>query len=225
MKKIIMIISLVALLLVAACTQDNAQENNELSEDVLSQDDNLIEIGNENQEEELPEIAATANGDIILTEEVLSFQSQMMMQGVQLNLDDALTELINRRLIIQEAKNRGYEVTIQDVKDLFLKQGFEEEQLKETIDSQGMNYEEFLESQMDDTLFILLLEEEKEKVEVTDENAQAFYEENKHLLEENVTYEEVEQEIYDILKEQESMEALTEILNEALLTAEIEKFI
>ncbi len=225
MKKTMILLGALALILITACTQQ--ETSNEIDLDSLPDEPQAptgMVIEN-SQEQELPKIIATINDENIKRDELLNFQRQMNSQGLNLNLNETLNQLLNRKILVQEAKNRGYNATINEVENLLSQQGFSLEDTKELLEAQDINYEEYLNSQLDEILFIKMIENEKKNIMITENESKQFFEEQKHLLDENTTYEDNENKIIETLKEQKAITNLSNLIDELMQTEDIQVYI
>ncbi len=228
MRKAIMItISAIALLLIAACAPTEPAPPQDPG--MPPPDDPGMPPADDPFEQveppELPDVVATINGEEILGEEVLGFQNQMEMQGMPMDLETAVNQMITRKLLTQEAERRGYEVTREDVEERLEAQGLPADEAREIIEMQGMNYEDFLDEQISETKLAMLVEEIAEQVEITDEEAMQFYEEQAPMLGDEVTYEDVEGQIKDILAGEVANDILMELANDLMEEADIQLFV
>lgn len=168
--------------------------------------------------EETPEIAAYVNGEEISMQELEQFAGvrNILMQLLQSNQEFAsvilqteagqnvvnefrklkLEQLITNELLVQEAKNRGIEVSNEEMNNIFdqqvnaLKQqnNLNDEQLEKAIQQQGFESMEqykdmFFENNMNGFLVNKLREEVVNTVEVSDAEAQEFYNNNQEQFE------------------------------------------
>ena len=171
-----------------------------------------------------PDILAIVNGEDITREDVATIKSQVDMQGGFMSVEDIVDEMIFRKVLLQEAKNRGHEVSRQDVEDSFMAFGFSPEEAKAEIESYGMDYDEFLESQREELIFSRILEDEKEFVEVTDEEIIALFEAEQEFLG-DVTFEEIESDIREFIKNQKAQERMMNLSSELKESADVQLFI
>lgn len=238
-KKLMLILCMVAVLFLSACNQGPAYEDqlDDLGEtdqqveqpvvdDQPTTDDQIVVDDQQVEQpaqEELPEVVATVNGDEILGETVSSLQTQMQMQGMELSVEDAVNQLVTQQLLIQEADDRGYSASKEDVEALFLEQGLSIEELKEMVATQGLDYDEFIEEQKGEAKYMLLIEEEKQDIEISDEEAMNFYEENQEMMG-NESFEVISEDIKEHLAAQKANQLLFELADELSQTAEIEIF-
>lgn len=201
LKKNILIISVIILLV--------------LSLPVIAQNPQDI---NEAANQEIPETAAYVNGNEISMQELEQFAGvrNILMQLLQSNQEFAivilqtesgqnvveefrklkLEQLITNELLVQEAKDRGIEVSKEEMNNIFdqqvnaLKQqnNLNEDQLDRAIQQQGFEsmkqYKEiFFKNNMNGFLVNKLREKVINEVEVKDEEAKEFYENNKEKFE------------------------------------------
>ena len=201
LKKNILIISAIMLLV--------------LSIPVLAQDAQDV---NETITEETPEIAAYVNQNEISMQELEQFAGvrNILMQLLQSNQEFAsvilqteagqnvveefrklkLEQLITNELLVQEAKDRGIEVSNEEMNNIFdqqinaLKQqnNLNEEQLEKAIQQQGFEsmkqYKDmFFENNMNGFLVNKLREEVVNQVKISDQDAEEYYENNQEEYE------------------------------------------
>ncbi|MFW6230315.1 MAG: peptidylprolyl isomerase, partial [Halanaerobium sp.] len=186
-----------------------------LSIPVIAQD---MEDVDETITEDAPEVAAYVNGEEISMQELEQFagvrnilmellQSEQEFASVILQTDAGqevvnefqklkLEQLITNELLVQEAKNRGIEVSDQDMNKIFDQQvnalkeqnDLNDEQLEEAIQQQGFEsmqqYKDmFFENNMNGFLVNKLREEVVKEVNISDEEAKEYYEDNQQQFE------------------------------------------
>ena len=186
-----------------------------ISMPVLAQD---MEDINETVTEETPEVAAYVNGEEISMQELGQFSGlrNILMDLLQSNQEFAtvilqteagqnvveefqklkLEQLITNELLVQEAKNRGLEVSEQEMNNIFnqqisaLKQqnNLNDEQLEQAIQQQGFESMEeykniFFENNMNGFLVNKLREEVVNQVKISDQDAEGYYENNQEEYE------------------------------------------
>ena len=222
MKKLIIILSLVALLTIAAC----AQEDTILDEDMISPEQETTSPIDDEQiiEQEIPQLVAIINGDEILRDDVEAIQSQMQMQGMQVEVDAAINQLITHKLLVQEAQRQGYEVTQEEIEARFEAQGLPSEQIREILAEQNMNYDDFIEEQIKEAKLLLLIEDTIQSIEITSDEAEQFYIEQAEIMGLEETFEELEEDIKYFLAEQQANTELSLLAQDLLQTAEVEMF-
>ena len=186
-----------------------------LSMPVMAQD---MEDVNETVNEETPEVAAYVNGEEISMAELEQFAGvrNILMQLLQSNQEFGsvilqteagqnvveefrkmkLEQLITNELLVQEAQERGIEVSNEEMNNIFdqqvnaLKQqnNLNDEQLEQAIQQQGFEsmqqYKDmFFENNMNGFLVNKLREEVVNEVNVSDEEAKEFYDNNPQQFE------------------------------------------
>ena len=186
-----------------------------ISMPVLAQD---MEDINETVTEETPEVAAYVNGEEISMQELGQFSGlrNILMDLLQSNQEFAtvilqteagqnvveefqklkLEQLITNELLVQEAKNRGLEVSEQEMNNIFnqqisaLKQqnNLNDEQLEQAIQQQGFESMEeykniFFENNMNGFLVNKLREKVVNQVKISDQDAEEYYENNQEEYE------------------------------------------
>src|SRR6056297_2444646 len=186
-----------------------------ISMPVLAQD---MEDINETVTEETPEIAAYVNENEISMQELGQFSGlrNILMDLLQSNQEFAtvilqteagqnvveefqklkLEQLITNELLVQEAKNRGLEVSEQEMNNIFnqqisaLKQqnNLNDEQLEQAIQQQGFESMEeykniFFENNMNGFLVNKLREKVVNQVKISDQDAEEYYENNQEEYE------------------------------------------
>ncbi|PUU94028.1 MAG: foldase protein PrsA [Halanaerobium sp.] len=215
-----------------------------LSVPVMAQD---MEDVNETVTEETPEVAAYVNGEEISMQELEQFAGvrNILMQLLQSNQEFAsvilqteagqevvnefqklkLEQLVTNELLVQEAKNRGLEVSDQEMNNIFdqqinaLKQqnNLNDEQLEQAIQQQGFEsmqqYKDmFFENNMNGFLVNKLREEVVNEVSVSDEEAKEYYDSNQQQFETS-EQKKVSHILFD--EKEKAEEILTEINNGA----------
>ncbi|TDO86495.1 peptidyl-prolyl cis-trans isomerase C/foldase protein PrsA [Halanaerobium saccharolyticum] len=186
-----------------------------LSMPVMAQD---MEDVNEAVTEETPEVAAYVNGEEISMQELEQFAGvrNILMQILQSNQEFGsvllqteagqnvveefrqlkLEQLITNELLVQEAQDRGLEVSNEEMNNIFdqqvnaLKQqnNLNDEQLEQAIQQQGFEsmqqYKDmFFENNMNGFLVNKLREEVVNEVSVSDEEAKEYYDNNQQQFE------------------------------------------
>jgi peptidyl-prolyl cis-trans isomerase C/foldase protein PrsA len=193
-----------------------------LSMPVMAQEQNAQETKTEKVKEavteQTPEVAAYVNGEEISMQELEQFAGvrNILMQLLQSNQEFAsvilqteagknvvdefrklkLEQLITNELLVQEAKDRGIEVSDQEMNNIFdqqvnaLKQqnNLNDEQLEKAIQQQGFEsmqqYKDmFFENNMNGFLVNKLREEVVSDVSVSDDEAKEYYDNNKQKYE------------------------------------------
>lgn len=183
------------------------------------------DLNNEQQAEEnleLPEVVASVNGDQITSDEVFMLSNEMQMYGMEPTLDELVEQLISQRLLMQTVNELDYQFTTDDVENYFVDMGVELDEIKTEVENQGLIYEEFLVDYIDELKFTQFLFEVQQNVEVTEEEMLEFYEDQKEFLDENLTYEDIQEEIYNFFLEQRSNEIITFLISERAEESDIQ---
>ncbi|MCH8519763.1 MAG: SurA N-terminal domain-containing protein [Nanoarchaeota archaeon] len=237
-QKLVVFFSLFFVVLVAGCSapQDPIEtiQNNEEVENpadtVSSNIEDTTQIDNNQQDQlDLGEVVARVNGDEILVQDVVGFQQTMMMQGQQISEDQALNQVIGERLLLQEVQSSGIEVSDEEAEQVIeaqlAMQGSSLDEYREQIESQGLSFnQEF--QQIKESLAVqayidTLLEEQE--FEVTQEDVQAYYEQARlQMGDELPPLEEVEQEIVQLIESEFQQEVINQRIQELQQSADIE---
>ena len=175
--------------------------------------------------EDLPDVLATVNGYEIQKSEVAEIISQVEMQGGFAEIDEILEQMILIRVLLQEAERRGHSVGREDVENAFVEQGIAPEMIREQIEMQGMDYDAFLDSQIDDVILMKLVEDERANVEVSEEDALEFFQAESQFFDENAVFEDYKDEIIDFLESQIAQEIVLGLADELIANADVQLFI
>lgn len=247
MKKWLSTLSIFSLVLVlGACGDDSEEENEEnaeapTEEEVAENSEEMMEMP-EPDLEGIPEVVAEVNGEEISQEEFtqtyesqfqnMAMQQQMMGGGEEIEQDELKQQvaetLVNQELMAQEADNREYTASEDDVNEMIdqltEQNGMEDrDELFAAFEEQGMPEDE-LTSLLETQIKVdQLIEEESGEIEPTEEELQEMYDE---MLEmqgqtegegEAPSFEELEPQLvqqYEMEKQGEAVQALIETLNE-----------
>jgi parvulin-like peptidyl-prolyl isomerase len=174
-------------------------------------------------------VIATVNGEEITTSEVIAIQQLFIQQGQQISEEDALEQVINQKLISQEVEAEDYSVSTEEaestIEQQLLIQGASLEDYKQQLSQQGIVYEEQIDSIKEELAVqkYLEIQLEGENFEVSEQEAQDFYEMYKSQSPEEVpSYEELEPQIIATLKQEKQQEAIGYLIQELRAGAEIE---
>lgn len=207
MKKWLATLSIFSLIFVlGACNNDESEEdNNETADNETAEEGNAEEGAPEGAPEEemempepdlegIPDVVAEVNGEEISSDEFTqayegqfqqqAMQQQMMGEGEEVDQDELKQQvadmLVNEELIVQEANNRDFEASEDDVNakidELAEQNGMEDrDELMAAFDEQGMPEDEVM-SQVESQIKIeQLIEEETGEIEPTDEELEELY--------------------------------------------------
>lgn len=171
-------------------------------------------------------VVLTVNGEDIYSSEVDETQQMLMQQtGQELSLGEVSRQLVLEKILVQEAEDRGLTVTVEEVEEefetLLAQQGMTLEELQADIESQGMDYQEFLEQQKDGLLFERLAQQ-LDIEEVTEEEAEAAFEQQSAMMGEEMVFEDVEDQIYQQLRQEREQQALLTLGEELYEDADIQ---
>lgn len=229
-KRNILIISAIMLLLLSVPVM--AQDAQDVNETVTEETPEVAAYvnGEEISMQELEQFAGVRNILMQLLQSNQEFASVILQTEAGQDVVDEfrklkLEQLITNELLVQEAKNRNIEVSDQEMNNIFdqqvnaLKQqnNLNDEQLEQAIQQQGFEsmdqYKDmFFENNMNGFLVNKLREEVVSEVNISDEEAKEYYDNNKGQ------YETSEQKkVSHILfnEEAKAKEVLTEINNGA----------
>lgn len=156
-------------------------------------------------------VVGTVDGIEIYQSQVEEIANLRSSQGAQSSNADIFQELVLREVLIADTKARGIYPTIEEteaeVEVILAQQGQTLDTFRSSLASQDVDYSSFIEEQRAGLGFERLIEE-LETIEVTEEEARAFYEENSDRLAENASYEELEESIIDFIRQERSNEIL-----------------
>ena len=190
---------------------------------------------------ELPaddEVVAVVNGEDVLGKFYNSVARQMETSLLQTGEDvtapenadlvktQALTAIVDNTLVIQDAKEKGYEPEEAAVDEQVegLKSQFEtEEALEEALARTGFTMDDIREQLRERMMYDSYVTEELEAGEVTDEEVQEAYDGFAASSEEAPSFEEMEPTIRQSLQEQKQQEAVMVRIEELRESAEIEE--
>ncbi|MFO7710904.1 MAG: SurA N-terminal domain-containing protein [Candidatus Woesearchaeota archaeon] len=184
------------------------------------------EQGEEETGDELTgNVVATVNGEEITSEEVSAIQQTFMQQGQQVSEEQALEQVISQKLLAQEAQEHmpTNEEAESAIEMQLQQQNATLEQYKQQVQAQGMSYEEQLQRIREDLAIQTYLEANMDNFTVTDEEAEAYYDEYKASQAPNEVppYEELEAQIVATVQQQKQQEARLAIVEELKEDAEI----
>jgi peptidyl-prolyl cis-trans isomerase SurA len=235
-KKVGLIVGVFALSIgLMACNgqeQENAETNidGEANGEIPSIEE-IIDINN------LPDPVATVNGESIDKETYVMVLEQQIMtmaqygislegeegeQMISLIEEQTIEQLINEQLLQQAATEKEIEVSEEEIDEelaFIVAQFSSEEELMGALEEGGSSMDELREEIEHYVRQQKYVEEETEAINVTEEEIQARYEEEKQYYEEDElpTFEELQSNIEQRLiaeKEQEQLEVLFEKLRE-----------
>jgi multidrug efflux pump subunit AcrA (membrane-fusion protein) len=226
LKNIIGIFLVLSVILMAGCStseqEDNKQDYNDFEPDNNGVDNIPTEpiTGN---------VVATVNDEEIKSEDVVAVQQLLLQQGQQISEDDALEQVINQKVLEQKVQQENIVVTTEEAESLIEQQlaiqGATLDDYKQQVESMGVSYEAELENIKNQIATQQFLESQLEgqTFDVTEEEAQEFYEMYKAQSSEEVpSYEELQPQIITTLEQQKQQEAISIIIQGLRATANVE---
>jgi parvulin-like peptidyl-prolyl isomerase len=187
---------------------------------------------NEDLGSEIDAVRARVNGVEVYDTDIERVQMIYQAQsGQNVDEDAALERAIADVLVVQEAEERGIEVTPAEAQERLAltaqQQGVTLEQVKQGYEKQGKDFEVAMEAYVDQMKIEQLANEVVSEVPVaTDEEAAAYYEENKQAMFGNseviVPYDDVSNQLKQALTQQKQQRAFGEFVEELKADAEIE---
>ena len=177
-------------------------------------------------------VLATVNGEAITAGDVASMQKTVFQwDGVWVEAEEVLEQLISQRLLFREADSRDYvpidaEVELELLTRLALLR-IPIEELYAMLEETGLSYEEFLEHRKVQLAITALLDNEIEQPEVTDEEVMEAYEEYRERYMERFAgkepppFEEIQSQITSMAEETKRQDAIFLYVNELRNSADI----
>lgn len=247
-KKIaLIIVGMVILLTLSACSENTPTNQSAVNSG------NENELSNNDADTAQGEVAATVNGEEIAMKEYLNMleagKQNMTQQGMDLQSEenaealnkleqDIINQMINTELMIQAAKEQGYEASEADVEEKYtstVSQYENEEQFITLLEQQNLTKEQFKQMLKDDIQISAYIEESTD-ITVTEEEIENYYNQVKQQIEqmpeqEGQPKQEVPalEEIRDILEDnllnQKQQEQAQIMLEELKADSEIEIYI
>jgi len=117
------------------------------------------------------------------------------------------------------------EETESELENQLLQQNLTLEKYKQQLEQQGISYEEYLQNYKEQLTLLNYLDDvlEGENINVTEEEAENYYDWSKQQSEEELPpYEEVESQIINYLQQQKQEEAIKSLVQELRKDADIE---
>lgn len=178
--------------------------------------------------EQEQEIIASVNGESITLEEVHKTKEILELSSETLITNErALEQIINDKIILQKAEQEGIAVTFEEAEQNLVKQlegtGRTLEQVKQSLENTNRNYEEEIEYARKQMTIRKYITENLPNPEVTDEEARAYYEQNKNAMftGEVVPYENIASQLKQAIAQQKQTQDINEYVTELRETAEI----
>lgn len=129
-------------------------------------------------------VAASVNGDIITLSQLDNIYSRLPEQTkMAVSKQDILEQIINEKILILEAENKGINVSDKEINDfiddLILKSGMVRDEFEQRIYEQNLSMDTVTEEIFKQLIITKLYEQEIiNKINITDEEIQAYYDEN-----------------------------------------------
>ncbi|MYL46846.1 hypothetical protein GLV94_14445 [Virgibacillus halodenitrificans] len=241
MKKIIMVLVALTLTIVLAACGDNEEENakkdeqqsaNKTEEQAQSQEQNVEVTEKEKVDEKTPVVSI--NGEEIKGETYNPLYMQIKMQMAQFGQDvsdvtavkdQTLNMIVEQKLIRNDAKDKGLEVTDKEVQKEFdtIKEQ-NGDQLKKVLKQFKMSEEDFKNQLANDLVTQKYIDSEID-VKVTDKEIEEYYNKIKEQNKEIGKLEEVKEPIKSQLKKDKTSKKLQEKVKKLKEDAEVEKMI
>lgn len=205
------ILGLFILFFVVGCTQQTTNEPTVPDTGVTSPEEGL-----------LPDIIVTVNGQDIMKEDLFDLETQMqIVYGFSPSTDQIVEQLVAQVVLEQIIDTMDYDFTADDVETFFIEQGINLDEIKEELEFQNIDYDQFLIDNIPELELAQFIFEIQQSIEVTEDEMISFYEEHKDSLDEEVTFEEVQQEIYTIFLNERTNDLLILILEDGIANSEI----
>ncbi len=168
--------------------------------------------------------AAVVNGEVITIAELDErYESLPEQYKVLITKEFYLDQLINTKLLLQEARSLGIVVSIEEVNeeiDLIAIDFETEEEFDAYISESGLTREE-LAKQIEEKILIDKLLEEKvySQIDIPESRVKIFYDNNKDQIEQE--YDEIKEDIEDMLKDDIASSAINTYINQLKSKADI----
>lgn len=170
-----------------------------------------------------PAVVVSVNGEEIYDVQVYQMIEQMRMQNQPADEETIIRNLIQMELLVQEADNRNITFTDAEAEDEIRGLLGEHMSLDDLKTQLGPQYSTILEEQKQQMKVIELAHQEAD-INVTEEEAQAFFEENREMINPDVSYEEVSEEIKLFIQQQKLNNVLMAFVNELEEKADIQYY-
>jgi hypothetical protein len=227
LKNIIGIFLVLSVILIAGCSTSEQEDNTQDYNNDFVPDNNGVD--NIPTESTTSNVVATVNNEEIKSEDVAAVQQSLLQQGQQISEDDALEQVINQKVLEQKVQQENIVVTTDEAESVIEQQlamqGATLDDYKQQVESMGVSYEAELENIKNQIATQQFLESQLEgqTFDVTEEEAQEFYEMYKAQSPEEVpSYEELQPQIITTLEQQKQQEAISIIIQGLRATANVE---
>lgn len=178
------------------------------------------------------DVLALVNGESITSADVSEMQRLVLYwDGEFVDADQVLDQLITQRLLFREAERRDYVPSDVDVEiELIMRLGIlgmPLDQLYLILQEAGISYDEFLEYRKVQAAITVLLDDDVEQPEVTEEEALAYYEDYRERYMEKFggreprPFETMRSEIIGIVQAEKRQDAIFAYVKELRANADI----
>jgi len=221
-KKYFLILGLVLVFLFSACTQTEEKNETELNTQQAFNEEIITQTNDLN----LPEIVAIIDGEEITNDQILQYLYLMELPENQESISEVINQIATRKVLLNEANRREYSIDLDEVESHLRNiSEMDIEEIKNIIETQGLDYSEFLEEQKEEMIFFKLVDEEIKNQEITEEEIKEFYEFQFSGMQGSPDYDEVSEEIKDFLAEQKAYDSLSNLAEKLISEINIELFI
>ncbi|WP_194841256.1 SurA N-terminal domain-containing protein [Salinibacillus xinjiangensis] len=237
MLKKLITLSLLSLLLfsLAACSDDKKEETQESETEKTEEQGQQEEA--KKQQVEPDKTVAKVNGEELKGSEYNMWYQQVQMTFMQQGMDPSseesakklkqatLDQLVGQELLVQEAKEKGYEADEEKVNEQLKKQKEQfdsEEKFKEALKKQGLTVEKLKADFADQMATDEYIKKEVEIEEPTDKEIQDFFDQYKEMSKKEVKLADVKEQIVSTLKRQKRNEALGKLIEQLKKDNEVE---
>ncbi|WP_169525361.1 SurA N-terminal domain-containing protein [Pseudalkalibacillus hwajinpoensis] len=232
-----LLITGLVLVALAACGGNENSSNDKKQEDTKTEE----KAGEQKQPEvdkvDADKVMATVNGTEITGEDFNPVYENNQMQYVQMGQEvpkeqleqmkkQIVDSLVGQELILQDAKDKGYEASEEQVdKELKgVKEEFEnEDQFKEALKKNDMSVKELRKQLADNVLYSTYVEKEIKVDEVSEEDMKKSYEKAKEQggSEEMPAYEDVKPQIKESLEKEQLGKKMQELVEKLKKDADV----
>lgn len=215
------VIALIATSLLVACNDEEEQTNEANGAPEITEEEKLAD----------DELVAIVNGEEINGKTYNIVYAQLKLQAAQFNdevdLDEikelTIESLIDRQILMQEAKELGIEYTDEEIEKKFQEMKENNEEALETLLGQYQFTEDMFKEQIKFEFIMNDYMTEEIEVSVDDDELKEHYEKAKEDNDDIPPFEEIKDDLYRRLVQQKTNEQLEEKINEAKKEADIEQ--
>ncbi|WP_171016757.1 SurA N-terminal domain-containing protein [Pseudalkalibacillus caeni] len=232
--------AVVLTLALAACNGDNEAKDTDKNKDQATEEkaDQNKDKKQAQKIEKIDEnkVVATVNGEEIKGSEynkmVTTITNQMHMSGKDPFAegnedkikDQAINNLVDKALLLQEAKDKGYEATDEEIEtelEQIKAQFGDDKKFEEALAKQNVTVEELKDQYKDVVVVDKFVKKEVGEQKVTEEEMKQFYEDFSKDAENAPKYDETKGQIKDYLKQQKTQQEVAKIIEKLKENADI----